>query len=162
MKIQILSYLLQPSCPTPFLLDGAGVIISKHKWIAYQLRGIADGHLLLVVIYWGYYLHRMLALPFLRRILRKVPILPSRPPPVPPKSTPSPISSRLPGREYKTAQERPHNMDGVIIPSETVPNELKVACEQTLKRAKELKKAEPVVAYWCRFTLSVFFRSRCS
>ncbi|CAD6571871.1 MAG: hypothetical protein TREMPRED_000412 [Tremellales sp. Tagirdzhanova-0007] len=93
----------------------------------------------------------MLALPFLRRILRKVPILPSRPPPVPPKSTPSPISSRLPGREYKTAQERPHNMDGVIIPSETVPNELKVACEQTLKRAKELKKAEPVVAYWCSF-----------
>lgn len=40
-------------------------------------------------------------------------------------------------------------MEGVNIPSENVASELKVACEQTLKRAKELKKAEPVVAYWC-------------
>lgn len=39
-------------------------------------------------------------------------------------------------------------MDSVSIPSETVPPEMK-ACEQTLKRAKELVKAEPVVAYWC-------------
>jgi vacuolar protein sorting-associated protein VTA1 len=40
-------------------------------------------------------------------------------------------------------------MDTVNIPSETVPAEMK-ACEQTLKRAKELVKAEPVVAYWCK------------
>ena len=36
-----------------------------------------------------------------------------------------------------------------MIPSDNVPDELKGACEQTLKRAKELKKAEPVIAYWC-------------
>jgi len=46
---------------------------------------------------------------------------------------------------------RPHIMDAVKIPSETVPEGMKV-CEQILKRAKELKKAEPVVAYWCTFT----------
>ena len=40
-------------------------------------------------------------------------------------------------------------MEGVNIPADNVPNELKGACEQILKRAKELKKAEPVVAYWC-------------
>jgi vacuolar protein sorting-associated protein VTA1 len=39
-------------------------------------------------------------------------------------------------------------METVNIPSENVPVELKT-CEQILKRAKELKKAEPVVAYWC-------------
>jgi hypothetical protein len=41
-------------------------------------------------------------------------------------------------------------MESVNIPSETVPQEMK-ACEQILRRAKELKKAEPVVAYWCMF-----------
>jgi vacuolar protein sorting-associated protein VTA1 len=41
-------------------------------------------------------------------------------------------------------------MESVNIPSESVPAEMK-ACEQTLKRAKELVKAEPVVAYWCEF-----------
>ena len=41
-------------------------------------------------------------------------------------------------------------MDTVNIPSETVPAEMK-ACEQILKRAKELKKPEPVVAYWCEW-----------
>ena len=40
-------------------------------------------------------------------------------------------------------------MEAVNIPSDNVPAELK-ACEQILKRAKELKKAEPVVAYWCK------------
>jgi vacuolar protein sorting-associated protein VTA1 len=40
-------------------------------------------------------------------------------------------------------------MEDVNIPSDNVPAELK-ACEQILKRAKELKKAEPVVAYWCK------------
>lgn len=40
-------------------------------------------------------------------------------------------------------------MEDVNIPSDNVPTELK-ACEQILKRAKELKKAEPVVAYWCK------------
>lgn len=44
-------------------------------------------------------------------------------------------------------------MDSVLIPSETVPAELK-ACEQILKRAKELKKAEPVVSYWCEYKRS--------
>jgi vacuolar protein sorting-associated protein VTA1 len=39
-------------------------------------------------------------------------------------------------------------MESVSIPAESVPVELK-ACDQILKRAKELKKAEPVVAYWC-------------
>jgi len=42
-------------------------------------------------------------------------------------------------------------MESVNIPSETVPAEMK-ACEQILKRAKELKKPEPVVAYWCEST----------
>jgi hypothetical protein len=40
-------------------------------------------------------------------------------------------------------------MESVNIPSENVPAELK-SCDQILKRAKELKKAEPVVAYWCK------------
>jgi len=47
-------------------------------------------------------------------------------------------------------------MEDVNIPSENVPAELK-ACEQILKRAKELKKAEPVVAYWCKLTNSPCF-----
>ncbi|GFZ47391.1 hypothetical protein JCM24511_05134 [Saitozyma sp. JCM 24511] len=42
-------------------------------------------------------------------------------------------------------------MDDVDIPSERVPEGLK-SCEQILKRAKELKKAEPVVSYWCCFS----------
>jgi hypothetical protein len=42
-----------------------------------------------------------------------------------------------------------NTMEDVNIPSDNVPAELK-ACEQILKRAKELKKAEPVVAYWCK------------
>jgi len=40
-------------------------------------------------------------------------------------------------------------MDSVNIPTDNVPAELK-SCDQILKRAKELKKAEPVVAYWCK------------
>jgi hypothetical protein len=39
-------------------------------------------------------------------------------------------------------------MESVNIPADNVPAELK-ACDQILKRAKELKKAEPVMAYWC-------------
>lgn len=46
-------------------------------------------------------------------------------------------------------------MDAVQIPSETVPTEMR-ACEQILKRAKELKKPEPVVAYWCKSVRSCF------
>ena len=49
-------------------------------------------------------------------------------------------------------------MDDVNIPSENVPAELK-ACEQILKRAKELKKAEPVVAYWCKLSPSYRLRA---
>jgi vacuolar protein sorting-associated protein VTA1 len=48
-------------------------------------------------------------------------------------------------------------MESVNIPSENVPAELK-SCDQILKRAKELKKAEPVVAYWCK--LGYFRESR--
>jgi vacuolar protein sorting-associated protein VTA1 len=39
-------------------------------------------------------------------------------------------------------------MDDIDIPADRVPEGLK-ACEQILKRAKEVKKVEPVVAYWC-------------
>ncbi|WWC73106.1 uncharacterized protein I206_107071 [Kwoniella pini CBS 10737] len=42
-------------------------------------------------------------------------------------------------------------MDQVKIPTENVPPGLK-QCEQILKRANEIKKAEPVVAYWCCFS----------
>jgi hypothetical protein len=45
------------------------------------------------------------------------------------------------------------DMDDVDIPSERVPEGLK-SCEQILKRAKELKKAEPVVSYWCEWRMS--------
>jgi len=54
------------------------------------------------------------------------------------------VTSSAPGPHT----ERSATMDTVNIPSETVPAEMK-ACEQILKRAKELKKPEPVVAYWC-------------
>lgn len=47
---------------------------------------------------------------------------------------------------------QPSTMDAVNVPSETVPLEMR-ACEQILKRAKELKKPEPVVAYWCKRTV---------
>jgi hypothetical protein len=55
-------------------------------------------------------------------------------------------SSSLPLLNYNHQFEI--TMESVNIPSETVPPEMK-ACEQILKRAKELKKPEPVVAYWC-------------
>ncbi|WWD21159.1 hypothetical protein CI109_105642 [Kwoniella shandongensis] len=42
-------------------------------------------------------------------------------------------------------------MENVNIPTENVPEGLK-GIDQILKRAKELKKAEPVVAYWCCFS----------
>jgi vacuolar protein sorting-associated protein VTA1 len=44
-------------------------------------------------------------------------------------------------------------MDAVDIPSERVPEGLK-ACEQILKRGKEVKKVEPVVTYWCKLFCS--------
>jgi vacuolar protein sorting-associated protein VTA1 len=50
-------------------------------------------------------------------------------------------------------------MEAVNIPSENVPAELKAPCEQILKRAKELKKAEPVEAYWCKLFSSSYFRA---
>ena len=37
----------------------------------------------------------------------------------------------------------------VDIPSDSVPQELKSTCEQILKRARELRKADPVMSYWC-------------
>ncbi|WRT69043.1 uncharacterized protein IL334_006026 [Kwoniella shivajii] len=42
-------------------------------------------------------------------------------------------------------------MENVKIPTENIPQGLK-QCEQILKRANELKKVEPVVAYWCCFS----------
>lgn len=41
-------------------------------------------------------------------------------------------------------------METVNIPSDNVPQELQKPCEQILKRAKELKKPDPVVSYWCK------------
>ena len=53
------------------------------------------------------------------------------------------------------------NMEDIVIPSETVPAELKAGCEQILKRAKELKKPEPIVAYWCKRRSSAsYWRSK--
>lgn len=73
------------------------------------------------------------------------PISPNLPPLHSTKSVPAITTIKL-LRNHPSA--RP-SMDGVMIPSDNVPDELKGACEQTLKRAKELKKAEPVIAYWC-------------
>ncbi|KIR40441.1 vacuolar protein sorting-associated protein VTA1 [Cryptococcus deuterogattii 99/473] len=42
-------------------------------------------------------------------------------------------------------------MQNVNIPADSVPQGLK-HIEQILKRAKELKQAEPIVAYWCSFS----------
>ncbi|WVR09074.1 hypothetical protein IAU60_006135 [Kwoniella sp. DSM 27419] len=42
-------------------------------------------------------------------------------------------------------------MESVNIPTDNVPEGLK-GCEQILRRAKEIKKVEPVVAYWCCFS----------
>jgi vacuolar protein sorting-associated protein VTA1 len=39
----------------------------------------------------------------------------------------------------------------VDIPSDSVPQELKSTCEQILKRARELRKADPVMSYWCQY-----------
>ncbi|KAJ9101084.1 hypothetical protein QFC21_003302 [Naganishia friedmannii] len=38
------------------------------------------------------------------------------------------------------------------IPADSVPTELKPACEQILRRARELRKADPVMSYWCCFS----------
>lgn len=35
------------------------------------------------------------------------------------------------------------------IPTDSIPPELKPACEQILRRARELRKVDPVMAYWC-------------
>lgn len=40
-------------------------------------------------------------------------------------------------------------MDDVSLPSE-IPSELK-AIDLLLKRAKELKSHDPVMAYWCKY-----------
>ncbi len=77
-------------------------------------------------------------------------LLPNKGAPVPPIA---PLSKRTQNHNASPIS-RPNplwslKMESVIIPSETVPEALK-SCEQILKRAKELKKAEPVVAYWCK------------
>ncbi|KAI5451314.1 hypothetical protein NCC49_001909 [Naganishia albida] len=38
------------------------------------------------------------------------------------------------------------------IPADSVPAELKPVCEQILRRARELRKADPVMSYWCCFS----------
>lgn len=45
-------------------------------------------------------------------------------------------------------------MQNVNIPADSVPQGLK-HIEQILKRAKELKQAEPIVSYWCKSVLKV-------
>ena len=93
---------------------------------------------------------------YTRRLKYRLPTASPISPDVHPEtSTPMPSASAnrpLPLHRLasKTAEQNLHTMDGVNIPSETVPDGYKVACEQTLKRARELKKAEPVVAYWCK------------
>ena len=72
-------------------------------------------------------------------------------PQLPTSSRPQPYLARSTNTARRRASSHGRYivaMDTVSIPSETVPPEMK-ACEQTLKRAKELVKAEPVVAYWC-------------
>jgi hypothetical protein len=46
-------------------------------------------------------------------------------------------------------------MEAVDIPSERVPGGLK-ACEQILKRGKEVRKVEPIVTYWCESSLAPY------
>jgi hypothetical protein len=43
------------------------------------------------------------------------------------------------------------------IPADTVPPELKPACEQILRRARELRKADPIMSYWCKCSSIPFF-----
>jgi len=73
---------------------------------------------------------------------------PKIPPFLPPKAVPlsADTAQRRHSKPILTGQ---YTMENVNIPSENVPEELRAPCEQTLKRAKELRKAEPVVAYWC-------------
>ena len=42
-------------------------------------------------------------------------------------------------------------MNAIDIPADRVPEGLK-PCEQILKRAKEVKNVEPIVAYWCELS----------
>ena len=39
-------------------------------------------------------------------------------------------------------------MEGVTIPT-AVPDDLRKACDSLVKRATEVKRSEPVIAYWC-------------
>jgi vacuolar protein sorting-associated protein VTA1 len=56
----------------------------------------------------------------------------------------------VPTRSTPNTHLIPHIMDLLMdIPLDSVPSELKSACEQILKRAREVRKREPVVAYWC-------------
>jgi hypothetical protein len=43
------------------------------------------------------------------------------------------------------------------IPADTVPPDLKPACEQILRRARELRKADPIMSYWCKSSSFPFF-----
>lgn len=59
-------------------------------------------------------------------------------------------SIAVPTRSTPNTHLVPHIMDLLMdIPLDSVPSELKSACEQILKRAREVRKREPVVAYWC-------------
>lgn len=74
------------------------------------------------------------------------------PPHTPPvNSLGIPATSGSSNHPYRYIDSLIAAMESVNIPSENVPAELK-SCDQILKRAKELKKAEPVVAYWCKLS----------
>jgi len=76
-----------------------------------------------------------------------------------PPSSQRRLSGSATSRPKESLQPQSHNisniparketMESINIPTDNVPAELK-SCDQILKRAKELKKAEPVVAYWCK------------
>lgn len=42
-------------------------------------------------------------------------------------------------------------MEGITIPSD-IPEDLKKACDSLVKRANEVKRTEPVIAYWCKLS----------
>ncbi|ODN74462.1 hypothetical protein L202_06848 [Cryptococcus amylolentus CBS 6039] len=68
-----------------------------------------------------------------------------------------PAAASRQGSNYKnrfsltTTEQHKVNMQAVNIPSDSVPENLK-PIEQIVKRAKELKLAEPVISYWCCFS----------
>lgn len=76
----------------------------------------------------------------------------------------SPVCATKSGYIVIISEHKKIKMQNVNIPADSVPQGLK-HIEQILKRAKELKQAEPIVAYWCKpvqkvndYGLTVFSR----